>query len=221
MACTSSEVFTREARSGYEAKPHIKTMAARAAGAIVASCVLDHATRVLSVGPGLLEEHLSPHVKSITGVDPSLEMCERFKERLPGAECFAMELKGEDDAARVGGPFDLAVVHATMHHVNKPAVEPMLRGIFAALRPGGSIAISDLLLSEESALFHSNLTTVSFPGGFSLGTIRGMLESAGFTDVRAGQAWSVEREIEGRGAVEFPFLLATACRPKASAPPEA
>lgn len=88
--------------------------------------------------------------------------------------------------------FDGVLFSGVLHQMNAPSIQGMLRRAWQALRPGGRIILSDIMLEESktqpafAALFSLQMLLTSEGGAvFSVSECVGYLESAGFAEVRA------------------------------------
>jgi len=85
---------------------------------------------------------------------------------------------------------DLAWVSAIVHQNSRAQNRALFGKVFAALTPGGRIAIRDILMEEDrtrpaaGALFAVNMLVATEGGGtFTFGELREDLEAAGFVEV--------------------------------------
>ncbi len=85
---------------------------------------------------------------------------------------------------------DLAWVSAIVHQNSRAQNRALFAKVFAALAPGGRIAIRDILMEEDrthpvaGALFAVNMLVATEGGGtFTFAELREDLEAAGFTEV--------------------------------------
>jgi SAM-dependent methyltransferase len=95
--------------------------------------------RILSLGcgDGSIERLLAPHVGSIVGVDISPVAIAQARTRSAGYANLSFTEKSP------GGPFDIVVAFAFLHHLDDPAIRDTLRTARKALRPGGLFYSSD------------------------------------------------------------------------------
>jgi 2-polyprenyl-3-methyl-5-hydroxy-6-metoxy-1,4-benzoquinol methylase len=158
-------------------------------------------------GTGLVTLRLQPVVRTITGVDSSEGMLGilRDKVRLAGVTNVRTHLVNFGKGGRVQGTYHLLVSNMTLHHVKDP--QALLRHWHELVVPGGQLCFADL--DTEDGTFHTDNTGV-FHFGFDRGTLKTLIASAGFQNIRDTTATSVEREIEGNGKREFSVFLMTA-----------
>jgi (2Fe-2S) ferredoxin/SAM-dependent methyltransferase len=90
-----------------------------------------------------------------------------------------------------GADHDLALLSAICHMLGPDEIRDLLRRIFAALAPGGRLAIQDHVMAEDrtspraGALFAINMLVGTPQGGtYTEGEYRGWLEEAGFAEIR-------------------------------------
>jgi tRNA (cmo5U34)-methyltransferase len=92
------------------------------------------AARVLAAHPGA----------RLVGVDASAQMVELATERLAGLPVSVRLGRIEDPLPE--GPFDLIVSALAVHHLDGPGKADLFRRAAAALRPGGRLAIADVIV---------------------------------------------------------------------------
>ena len=90
-----------------------------------------------------------------------------------------------------GAGHDLVLLSAICHMLGPDENRDLLRRVFAALEPGGRVAIQDHVMRDDrtapraGALFAVNMLVGTAQGGtFTLAEYRSWLEGAGFRDVR-------------------------------------
>src|SRR5262249_44794802 len=114
-------------------------------------------------------------------------------------------VEGDLLQADFGGPHDVATLGHILHSEGPERSRALLRKTFAALKPGGTIAIQEFLVNEERTgppnglIFAVNMLVNTEQGDtFSFGEISSWLREAGFTG---------PRQVEGPGP--SPLVLAT------------
>ncbi len=155
-------------------------------------------------GTGLLTVLLSPHVRSVTGVDSSQGMLDVLKGKMEGegltnirAQYLDIE-KGDS----IEGAYDLVVCSMTLHHVKE--TKPLLELFHKITAPRGHICLADL--DPDDGQFHGENDTV-FHAGFDRASLREALQQVGFEDVRARTAAQVVKPIPDGGSRSFGIFL--------------
>jgi tRNA (cmo5U34)-methyltransferase len=93
------------------------------------------AKRVLAAHPGA----------QLTAIDSSEEMLERARRVVPGADLRLARLEDELPT----GPFDLVVSALAVHHLDGAGKQDLFRRIAAALSPGGTFVLADVVVPER------------------------------------------------------------------------
>lgn len=124
-----------------------KVARSRAIVAALADAIpLTPTTRALDygAGTGLLAVALAEHVGSVTLADPSAGMREVASERVAArADADRFKILDLDLAvATASEAYDVVVSVLVLHHIADTAA--ILRRLFAAVRPGGWLAVADL-----------------------------------------------------------------------------
>ncbi len=145
-------------------------------------------------GTGLITLALLPYVRSITGVDSSQGMLDVLNRKISerGLANVITRYVDLDHGDVLSGAFHLAVSGMTLHHIRD--VGPLLKQFHHILNPSGLLCIADL--DEEGGRFHTSNEGV-FHFGFDRQKLARQFEEAGFQNVRAVQAASVEKPIAG------------------------
>ena len=211
MSETTKRDFDAVARTWDEAPRRVQ-LAADVTAAIRREVALEPGMEALDLGcgTGLVTLALAPFLKSMTAADASAEMLTVLAEKIrAGGHQNVRTLKLDlDGDAPIGGPYDLAVSSMTLHHVRD--VDALLARLFAALRPGGQVALADL--EPEGGAFHDDNTGV-FHFGFNPADLGRRLERAGFEGARTSLATTMTKETAGFQR-EFRIFLAVARRPR-------
>ena len=157
-------------------------------------------------GTGLLALRLLPHARSVTGADTSPGMLDVFRAKIQAqslSNASAQLLDPETDDLE--GVYDLIVSSMTLHHI--PDVAALFRRFYAALKPGGWIALADL--EPEDGQFHADPTGV-FHFGFPREALLAMAAEAGFETPRHKTALTIEKPAADGQVRPFPIFLLVA-----------
>ena len=140
-------------------------------------------------GTGLVALRLLPCVAKVTAVDSSRGMLDALGEKLAANNIDGVELLLWDDARDEAlPPADVIVSAMTMHHIAD--VAGVAKTFYAALSPGGQIAIADL--APDGGQFHSDNTGVEHEG-FDERHLTSLFEAAGFHSLKVETACSFEK----------------------------
>jgi SAM-dependent methyltransferase len=186
--------FTHQAAS-FNASAAMRSAAAL--DAFVAMLPTAPAQRWLDVacGPGLVTRALAPRVGQIVGVDLTPAMVEMARRESAGVENARFELA---DASRLpfpDGAFDGAVTRFSMHHM--PAPGRVVREMARVVRPGGWVAVSDHVTSDDhaQAAWHEEVERLRDPSHWAC------LTPAGF--LALGEGLALERHEVGELELDF------------------
>jgi SAM-dependent methyltransferase len=174
--------------------------AAQALAAALGVAKLDKPYRVLDLAAGsgvwgIALALASPQVR-VTAVDwPGvLPATRRTAARLGLADRFEF-VPGDLAEADFGSGYQAATLGHILHSEGEERSRALLRKVFAALAPGGTVAIAEWLVNEARTgppaglVFAVNMLVNTDRGDtFSFGQIRGWLEEAGFRDARTQEA---------------------------------
>ena len=192
----------------WDEDPRRVERARQAANAIAAEVPLDPSWTVLDygAGTGLLAFALGDRVGEILLMDSSAGMVDVARRRIAASGRPGMRAEQHDLTRQplpTGQQFDLVISMMVLHHVDD--VPALLKGLFAATAEGGWIAVLDL--EPEQGEYHDP----GFTGhnGFSRGTLRRALASAGFGHLTVRQVLQVEKQVDGVPR-KFGVFLATA-----------
>lgn len=159
------------------------------AGASEPVAVLDLAAGSGVWGIALAQK--SPQVR-VTAVDwPNvLAVTRRVAERFGLGDRFRY-VAGDLDAADFGTGYDIATLGHILHSEGEARSRALLKKTFAALKPGGTIAIAEMVPNEERTappfplIFAVNMLINTEEGDtYPFGEIAGWLREAGFTQAR-------------------------------------
>jgi len=143
----------------------------------------------IACGPGLLLPALAARAASVVGVDFTPEVLELARKRLPAATTNVALARGVAEQLPFrDGAFDAAVLRLALHHVEEPVT--VLREVHRLLRPGGRVAVLDILTSadEETAALHNAIERLRDPSHTSLVALHELtasVEAAGFGVTRS------------------------------------
>ncbi len=163
-------------------------------------------------GTGLVSLFLLPHVRSVIGADSSPGMLAVLEKKIRDGDVQGMRaIRLDLEHDRVPqGRYHLIVSSMVMHHVAD--LNPVLRGFFEMLLPGGALCIADL--NTEPGLFHTPEAAESVHHhGFDPEEFRGRLQKVGFTGTRALMASVVSKPVPNGGERDFPVFLVIGRRP--------
>lgn len=122
--------------------------------AMVARLPLRPHCQVLDVaaGTGLLSRSMAPHVKSVAAVDLTPEMLARGRQAAAqaGIANVHFEQGAAEDLPYPAAAFDLIATRFSIHHFLSPAAA--LREMARVCRPGGQVAVIDLVAPEDPHL---------------------------------------------------------------------
>src|SRR5688572_22686649 len=102
--------------------------------------LLTPATRVLDVGCGLgrMDEHVAPHVGTLTGVDVSGAMVAQARERLRALPNVTFVEGDGWTLPFAEGAFDLVFSHIVFQHAPREVARSYFGEVFRVLRSGGA-----------------------------------------------------------------------------------
>lgn len=199
----------------WDASPTRMQLAADVGAALLARITPQAGMHVLDFGcgTGLLSLPWAARVARLTGADSAQGMLDIFADKamrhgLAHVDTLHFDL---DSDAALPCRYDLIVSSMTLHHVRDTA--GLFRKLFAALNPGGQVALADL--EPDDGLFHADNTGV-FHFGFERSALQELLRQAGFEDIETGRAAEITRDTV-RCERTFGIFLVTARRPAQSA----
>ncbi len=172
--------------------------------ALIDSVRLTPQMRVMDfgAGTGLVCSQVAPHVEKVYAVDISEAMLAQLasKTELAGkVETVCQNILQEP----LGKPVDLIVSAMAMHHVEDTAA--LIETFSEHLQSGGQVALADL--DKEDGSFHPADTEGVFHNGIDRESLRALLKSNGFGDIKFSTAVTVTKE-----DVDYPIFFATASK---------
>lgn len=197
-----------DAAAEWEEKPQRVALARRIAEAIQQAIPLSGTMHVLEYGcgTGMVSRTLSPHVAHITAVDTSPQMLEVLgqkarEEKIANIKTLAHDLTSKPLPVN---NFDLVMSSMTLHHI--PDFKALLLQFFAALKPGGYLAVADLITEDGS--FHEDNSGVAHYGINPEG-IRSILTENGGLDITVQEIHTIEKQ-QGDSTTgrKYPVFLA-------------
>ncbi|MEW5726075.1 MAG: class I SAM-dependent methyltransferase [Thermodesulfobacteriota bacterium] len=158
----------------------------------------------VGAGSGFLTEGLLSRGLSVVAVDQSPEMLEEMKRKFGAAEGLELRKGAAGSLPLADGEVDYVLANMYLHHVESPgeAVREMVR----ALRPGGTLVITDL--DEHRFDFLLKEHNDRWPG-FKREDVRKWFEQAGLSEVAvdcAGENCCAASECGGQEAQVNIFL---------------
>lgn len=173
---------------------------------------LNPAIKALDIGcgTGLVSLQLAPLVNKLTALDSSEKMLAELEKKAAalGLTNVSTLLVDLEHRPIPGGPYDLIFSSMTFHHIKAPL--KVLQKIFAALAPGGRVAVADL--EAEDGTFHSDMTSVEHLG-FAHSEMLRLLARAGFRQCTCDQVYTVEKLKDDGTTRTYPLFLATGVKP--------
>jgi SAM-dependent methyltransferase len=113
----------------------------------------------VAAGTGHVARRLAPRVRTVVALDATKAMLEQGREHAPPNVLFVQGDAGElpflDDS------FDVVVTRFAIHHFKDPRLQ--LGEMRRVLRPGGRLAVADLIAHTEAAATQNRLETLRDP----------------------------------------------------------
>ena len=172
---------------------------------------LDAGDLVLDVaaGTGHVARRLAPHVRTVVALDATPAMLEQGREHAPPNVLFshgdATALPFLDDS------FDVVATRFAIHHFDDPQVQ--LAEMRRVLRPGGRLAVADLIAHPEAADTQNRLETLRDPSHARMLELHELTALVGTHDVevrdvvRPLEPWLVQTEPAPEAADEIRSAL--------------
>jgi len=196
-----------DAAADWEENPQRVALARKVAEAIQRAIPLADTMQVLEYGcgTGMVSRALSPYVATIMAVDTSPQMLEILRKKA-GEEGIGNIMTLTHDLTQKPLPdkdFDLIMSSMTLHHISD--TEALLDQFFAALKPGGYLAVADLVTEDGS--FHEDNTGVAHYGT-SPEAVRAFLAKNGGLDIAVQEIHTIEKPQKNGAKRGYPVFLA-------------
>jgi SAM-dependent methyltransferase len=165
---------------------------------------LDATDLVLDVaaGTGHVARRLAPQVRTVVALDATGAMLEQGREHAPGNVLF---VRGDaEQLPFLDESFDVVVTRFAIHHFEAP--EDQLAEMRRVLRPGGRLAVADLVAHPEAAATQNRFETLRDPSHVRMLELHELTALVGTHDV---EVRDVVRPLE-------PWLLQTDPPPEAA-----
>jgi SAM-dependent methyltransferase len=150
----------------------------------------------VAAGTGHVARRLAPKVRTVVALDATRAMLEQGRAQAPPNVLFT-----QGDAAALpflDGSFDVVVTRFAVHHFEDPAVQ--LAEMRRVLRPGGRLAVADLIAHPEAAETQNRLETLRGPSHTRMLELEELTELVRADDVevrdvvRPLEPWLVQTE---------------------------
>ncbi len=179
--------FDEDAKK-WDLSPRRQALAEAVSKAILEKFEFKSSYRLLDVGAGtgLLSRRLMPHVTSITGVDSSKSMLEKFEKlgkKAKAKNCDILSFECESK-------FDAIVSSMTMHHIKN--IEALFCKLHSLLKAEGFIALADL--APEDGSFHEQNNSGVYHLGFGEKELLFYAQKAGFNKCEYRIVHTLEKE---------------------------
>ena len=172
-----------------------------------------NADRVLEVGCGTGKwlADLRPFVKELYGVDPSMGMLGKARER---DETFNLLCTRDTEMQFNDSFFDLIFCVNAIHHFNEPS--SFVKKAFQMLRPGGTFCIIgwDPTTPEDYWYIYDYFYGIRetdlerFP---TWSDVKSWMENANFSDITLNKIKVISDKHEGKDVLDSPFIKKDSC----------
>jgi len=195
------------AAADWEEKPQRVALAHKVAEAIALAIPLVDTMQVLEYGcgTGMVSRSLSPHVATILAVDTSPQMLEVLSQKTKEEGIGNIKTLAHDLTQKPlqNKDFDLVMSSMTLHHI--PDIEALLDQFFVALKPGGYLAVADLVTEDGS--FHEDNSGVAHYG-VNPEAVRAILAKTGGQDIGVQEIHTIEKPQKNGAKRGYPVFLA-------------
>ena len=194
-----------EKAATWDASQRRRELAKAIAESIKESVELKPNMHILDVGAGtgLLTREIISFVASVTGVDSSQKMLEKFEQI--GKKCIPLHcdiIKYQPQRS-----FDGVISSMTMHHIED--TREFFEKLNSLLKPEGFIAIADL--EKEDGSFHDHGNEGVHHFGFDKEELFELAKEGGFFDISIKEVYRVKKPNR-----EYPVLLLVAKKGRSS-----
>lgn len=168
----------------------------------------------LGAGTGFMTEALLARGLTVIAVDQSGEMLRELRGRL-GTDRVDCRVGEAERLPIDSASADYVVANMYLHHVEHPGVA--IREAARILRPGGGLAISDLLTHEHAFLRREHHDRWL---GFDPGAVSNSFAEAGLATIQVSEIGSTcdADSADGTSRASIPIFLATGWKAAARAP---
>ena len=200
-----------KAAAHWDDKPQRRLIAEAVTKGIVANIPLHNTFQVLEYGcgTGLCGLQLAPQIGHLTAADTSAGMLDvlQKKSHSQGLDNVTPRLIAPNQWTLPDEAFDLVFSSMVLHHIAE--TETLLSHFHAALKPGGYLALADLV--KEDGSFHDDPTGVAH-FGFDTQALLAMLEGLGFIDLKSETVHKIKKQL-GDKQQSYPIFLITGRKP--------
>jgi ubiquinone/menaquinone biosynthesis C-methylase UbiE len=163
----------------------------------------------VAAGTGHVARRLAPQVRTVVAFDATRAMLEKGRGQAPDNVLFV-----QGDAAALpflDGSFDVVVTRFAVHHFDDPAVQ--VAEMRRVLKPGGRLAVADLLAHPEAADTQNRLETLRDPSHTRMLELDELIALVGADDtefrdvVRPLEPWLLQNDPPAAAADEIRAAL--------------
>jgi len=193
------EEFTRQAdtfdKYAAKADDSVEARFQEAVGAAGSGAILD-----VACGPGVVTAALAGRAREVTAFDATPAMLEKARKRCAAAGHDNVRFEqGNAEALPFGdGAFDAVVTRLAIHHFPDP--KGVAGEMFRVLRPGGTVVIADVVVSEDAgeAALQNAIEIIRDPSHVRMlpaSELDRLVTETGF-DIVVQTTWDKSREFE-------------------------